>query len=172
MICMDDQRIYKKFTMQLPFFILLSSVPTMIPVVPSTPTLPTTIRLDDYKATIKLSKHHQHPSILKHIHVKVSDPQGKQIASLGALQINRAPIREDGDFLRVLDEDEQELADFSLKLFDKYGDIRSLHVDDEKLKGTGCWGRELNQGILYYVFFIDIPDETVKYTHICADYCR
>jgi len=101
--------------------------------------------------------------MLKLISLKVRDRQDqKEIAKLSALQINRGLMAENAQFLRILDEDEEELAQFSSTLFNKFGEIRPSIVEDEKFKGTGCWGRELNEGMLCYIYYVYVAEESVR----------
>ncbi|KAJ7721720.1 hypothetical protein DFH07DRAFT_760315 [Mycena maculata] len=49
-----------------------------------------------------------------------------------------------------------ELFTIASTLFDKYGEIRPWLVDDEYHKGSGVWGRELNEGRLVFVISVSV----------------
>ncbi|CCM00041.1 uncharacterized protein FIBRA_02067 [Fibroporia radiculosa] len=93
--------------------------------------------------------HPEYPNILIHLTAKVEHPIHKTIATLSALQIVR--WRCGDQFLRIMDEESQELHEFSVKLFDKNGHLKPELVDDEYHRGSGCWGREMNRGTIIYV---------------------
>lgn len=42
--------------------------------------------------------------------------------------------------------EEQDLHKAYFEVFDKYGSIKDFLVDDEWQKGSGVWGREINEG--------------------------
>lgn len=91
---------------------------------------------------------------LKHIKVTVTHPQHGHIASLSAIQIDRNRCR--SSFLEVVDEHSNELKQFGTKLFDKNGKLMPWFVENDHHKGTGCWGFELNNGIIMYVLRVDV----------------
>lgn len=110
--------------------------------------------------TTKLTskKHYEYPLALKEIVVKVSHPDHDgQVATLDALLINRFKLM--GDFLSVMDEESDELQKFAFGVFDMEGKIKSKLVEHEHHKGSGCWGRELNDGMLIYVSTIHVEPE-------------
>ncbi|KAF7289330.1 Ankyrin repeat family protein [Mycena indigotica] len=97
--------------------------------------------------------HHQHPEAIQIIDVTARHPQQGQlgaIASLTAWRLVRAHIRD--DFLHILDADHQELAN----VFDKYGQVRPHIIEPVYYNGSGCWGKELNKGSLFYVFGVSV----------------
>ncbi|PCH42308.1 hypothetical protein WOLCODRAFT_143973 [Wolfiporia cocos MD-104 SS10] len=127
-----------------------------------TDTLLDRLNLDDCKARFEEEAHWRYRKIMKRIRVNVLHPVHGKIASMSLLQIKRFQSREREDFLQMLDEDEDELANFSRTLFDKFGNVRPWLVEDEIFKGTGCWGTELNEGILYYLYYVDVRVEALK----------
>lgn len=58
-----------------------------------------------------------------------------------------------------MDEESDELHRFSMKLFDKNGMVRPEIVDHEHHKGSGAWGRELNDGTLVYIDDVEVKDQ-------------
>ncbi|KAI0072691.1 hypothetical protein K474DRAFT_1711376 [Panus rudis PR-1116 ss-1] len=82
-------------------------------------------------------------------YVTVNRSTCAEIASVYAILITRAAC-EDG-FPFMLDCESCETSDLAATLFDNDGKIRSDHVDHEFFKGTGVWGRELNDDKLVYV---------------------
>ncbi|KAJ7914865.1 hypothetical protein B0H13DRAFT_2001419 [Mycena leptocephala] len=49
-----------------------------------------------------------------------------------------------------------ELFTIASTLFDKYGEVRLWLLDNEYHKGSGVWGRELNEGRLIFVFCVSV----------------
>ncbi|OBZ78418.1 hypothetical protein A0H81_02167 [Grifola frondosa] len=96
----------------------------------------------------------EHPGALKNIDVEVRHPEHGQIALLSSLKIDRSKCF--GQFLQIMDDHSQELHEFSVKLFNKYGKLKPDHVDHEYHKGSGCWGRELDDGMLIYVVDVEV----------------
>lgn len=58
-----------------------------------------------------------------------------------------------------MDDESDELHQFSVKLFDKNGMVKPEIVDHEFHKGSGVWGRELNHGMMIYVDTISVKPE-------------
>jgi len=57
-----------------------------------------------------------------------------------------------------MDEEKDELHQFSVALFDKYGMARPWLIQASHRNGTGCWGREVNSGELIYLLNVDVND--------------
>ncbi|KAL6302447.1 hypothetical protein BKA93DRAFT_736745 [Sparassis latifolia] len=132
---------------------------------PSGPAGPS-IRPSDCRVTVKIDENAKtdYPTVFKTIDVKVRYPRGKEVASLRAVQIDRR-IACEGRFHQVMDsdmEDRDELEMMGRVLFTKYGEVRPWIVEDEQLKGTGCWGNELSDGMLIYILSVRVPDEASR----------
>ncbi|KAJ7454838.1 hypothetical protein FB451DRAFT_1565231 [Mycena latifolia] len=119
-----------------------------------------TLVLADLEATIHAKKfmHHEHrmsPNTLELLTLTIHHPKYKEIGSVTAVRVQN---RCRGFFLEVMDVD-TELFTIGSTLFDKYGEIRPWLVDNEYHKGSGVWGRELNNGRLFFVLcvFVDSP---------------
>lgn len=108
--------------------------------------------LANCKATIRIEPNDEHPRALKHLFMSVKYPKLGEMATLTALLINRRAYVNGPTFHQIMDEEHQELADFATTLFDKRGSIKEQLVDHEHHKGTGVWGREINNGLVVYIF--------------------
>ena len=82
-------------------------------------------------------------------------PRG--IARISGLEINRRFCR--GAFHDLLDEESDELMRFSLALFDANGMLKNEFTNDDYHKGSGCFGRELNQGLIFYLDTVEVDKE-------------
>lgn len=100
--------------------------------------------------------HDEYPKTLTTLSVNVTHPDFGKIASLKAWRISRVHCR--GDFLEIMDEESDEMHQFSVTLFDKYGTVRPHLVDPGSRSGTRCWGRELDAGELVYIEDISVKD--------------
>ncbi|KAL6307177.1 hypothetical protein BKA93DRAFT_718300, partial [Sparassis latifolia] len=79
------------------------------------------------------------------------------VASVTALQINRARCR--GSFLEVMDDMSQELHEFSVALFNKFGHLKPELVEHEYHRGSGCWGREMDNNMLVYIESVEVKPQ-------------
>ncbi|KAI0701641.1 hypothetical protein C8Q76DRAFT_825149 [Earliella scabrosa] len=110
--------------------------------------------LDDCVILSEVEPHHEHPSVLKQIVLKAMHPQDGELGALVALQIDRRRCR--GEFLVIMDEESQELCEFA------NGRLKSEFVENEYHKGSGVWGRELDEGMLLYVLSVLVEKEEHK----------
>jgi hypothetical protein len=104
----------------------------------------------------KAKNHWEHPRVIKTISLTVKHPQFGDIVSLEAWRISRAHCA--GSFLEIMDEDMDEMHQFSVTLFDKYGNVRPHLVNPGYRSGTGCWGREMDSGELVYILDITVQE--------------
>ncbi|KAJ6570250.1 hypothetical protein DFH09DRAFT_1154477 [Mycena vulgaris] len=116
-----------------------------------------TLLLADLETTINAKKfmkyeHRMEADALELLTLAIRHPKYKEIGSVTALRIRH---RCSGMFLEVMDID-TELFTIASTLFDKYGEIRPWLVDNEYHKGSGVWGRELNDGRLIFVFCVSV----------------
>jgi hypothetical protein len=63
------------------------------------------------------------------------------------------------DFFAIMDEDSSELHHFSVEIFDKYIHPRAWLLDGGRRTGTGCWGHEMNEGDLVYIFKLKVEPQ-------------
>ncbi|KAF7362384.1 Ankyrin repeat family protein [Mycena venus] len=105
---------------------------------------------------VKVKNHREHPRVIKNIIVKVKHPQFGDIVSLEAWRISRAHCAD--SFLEIMDEDMDEMHQFSVTLFDKYGNVRPHLVGSSYRSGTGCWGLEMNSGELLYIIDMNVTE--------------
>ncbi|KAF8150515.1 hypothetical protein K438DRAFT_1865533 [Mycena galopus ATCC 62051] len=112
--------------------------------------------LNNLTLKTKVKNHWEHPRAIKIISVQVKHPQFGDIVSLEAWRISRAHCA--GSFLEIMDEDMDELHQFSVTLFDKYGKARPHLMAPGYRSGTGCWGREMGAGELVYILDVTVKE--------------
>jgi hypothetical protein len=106
----------------------------------------------DFKFDVE--PHFGRSRFISRVDLAVIDRKRTQIARGYGMIINRSRM---GDaFHQIMDEDDAETASFSLTIFDKFGRIKSRLVDDEYHKGSGVWGRELNEGMIIFIYEIEV----------------
>lgn len=114
------------------------------------------IKLDECDVHIDTEPHYAHPSFQTAINLTILHSTHGEIASMNALGIDRQRSLQGGQFLQLMDEDEQELADFSQVLFDKFGFLKKYLIQNPHLRGTGVWGHEMDDGGLIYIYAINV----------------
>ena len=67
------------------------------------------------------------------------------------------------DFLEIMDEDSQEMHEFSVGLFDKYSNVRPWLVDGGAESGSGGWGTELSIRDMLYVEEVRVKEEVCSF---------
>ncbi|KAJ7284692.1 hypothetical protein C8J57DRAFT_1053132 [Mycena rebaudengoi] len=92
------------------------------------------------------------PNTLKLLTLTVNHPEKKEIVLVSAVLMKHRCY---GQFLEVMDID-SELFSIGSALFNKYGEIRPWLVDNEFHKGSGAWGRELNDGRLVFLLAVSV----------------
>ncbi|THH28406.1 hypothetical protein EUX98_g5788 [Antrodiella citrinella] len=88
------------------------------------------------------------------------EPEEERIHSLAYMSgicVHRHLCR--GDFLSIMDEESSELNEFSVRLFDNNGFLKREFMDSDHHKGTGCFGREVNKGALFYLDTVSVEQE-------------
>ncbi|KAF7297896.1 Ankyrin repeat family protein [Mycena chlorophos] len=116
-----------------------------------------TIDKDRLSLKIKSKGHYEYPRHIQDITLTAKHPQHGEVASLFAWRLVR-PLFGDR-FLQILDEDHQEMHDFSSSLFDKYGKALPYIIEPGFRSGSGVWGQELNDGLLFYVMMVSVPEK-------------
>ncbi len=116
---------------------------------------------------IKVSQHDVHPSCLKNIFVEVKHSNHHGIfAELTALIIDRSRC---DDFPAVMDQESDDLRKFSMAIFDDTGNIKRRFVDHEQHRGSGCWGEEMNQGMLVYMSDLSVEEQVSVSIRSCRN---
>ena len=111
----------------------------------------------EFTVTVKCDRSADHPAIMQDITLTAHDAQQRCVAQLRARQIDREPSRVRGDFLRVMEKSSTpELRAMAQTLFDKYGKLRSEHVEHGYHRGTGVWGHELDNGTLILILSVRV----------------
>lgn len=120
-------------------------------------------QLSPAQCSIKTSNrpYPEYPNVLKDIKFSAIHPEHGEVGSLRAWVIDKPACRD--DFIEIMDGLSKEMADFALKLFDKYGKLRPELVENEYHKGSGCWGRELNDGIIIYVVSVRVEPQVSRF---------
>ncbi|KDR66028.1 hypothetical protein GALMADRAFT_259860 [Galerina marginata CBS 339.88] len=118
------------------------------------------LNLSECTTTFTTEKHYEYPERLNHLYGTLTHPTLGELGTVTALQITRRMYFKDaGDFLEIMDEDSQELHEFSTGLFDKNSNIRPWLVDGGSRSGSGCWGSELSVGDMLYVQDLSVKAE-------------
>ncbi|KAM5534767.1 hypothetical protein V8D89_011631 [Ganoderma adspersum] len=110
--------------------------------------------VDQCTTDIEIDPHEEYPQALKVVVVHATHADHGRVGTLTALKINRKQLR--GEFLMVMDDESQELSDFATTLFDEIGHFRPEFIEHEYQKGSGVWGRELDDGLLLYVLSVNV----------------
>ena len=112
---------------------------------------------EDCSFTFSTKFDFEYPRALQDITLKATHPELGSVASLSAIKIYRRFCR--GSFLAIMDANSDELHQFSVELFDKFGRVRPWLLEPGNRCGTGCWGNELNDGQIIYVLNISVIKE-------------
>lgn len=109
------------------------------------------------KAYSEGDNHSRECVMLRYVYINVVDDKEGELGTLRALQIHRDTHHE---YLGALDADSREMYEFATTLFDESGDFRSELIEDDYLRGTGVWGRELdNDAPLLYINSIHVEEK-------------
>ena len=104
--------------------------------------------------------HYEHPDRMQYLNATLTHPSLGELATARCLQIQgRIRFKNAEDFLEIMDEDSQELNEFSVALFDKYSNVRPWLVDGGAKSGSGCWGTELSVGDMLYIEEVAVEKE-------------
>ncbi|TRM60524.1 hypothetical protein BD626DRAFT_504273 [Schizophyllum amplum] len=106
----------------------------------------------------------QRGGCISDVRLTATHPQHGLLGTLKAYKI--APIYQlKGSFFELLDSKSAELSDFGAKVLDNNMNVYSKLVDDEYHKGTGCWGREMNEGSIMFIHELEV-DRRVEHQGI------
>lgn len=115
------------------------------------------IHPNDCHVSFNVQDDDENPQTLKIITVMATHPAHHgPVASIEAVKILRRFCK--GQFLDVMDEESDEMHQFSVALFDKFGKVKPFLISEGHRSGTGCWGEELNTGELIYIKDINVND--------------
>ncbi|KIM49897.1 hypothetical protein M413DRAFT_439023, partial [Hebeloma cylindrosporum] len=110
------------------------------------------LKLSECTPKFTVVKHDEYPERMQYLNATLMHPTLGELATARCLQISaRLRFKNAGDFLEIMDEDSQELHEFSVGLFDKNSNIRPWLVDGGPKSGSGCWGTELSVGDMLYI---------------------
>jgi hypothetical protein len=128
-----------------------------------------TLNLAECNATFRNKKHYENPETLQYLSATLTHPVFGELATAHCLKVvARMRFKSTGDFLEIMDDESQELHEFSVGLFDKYSNIRPWLVDGGAKSGSGCWGNELNVGDILYVQDVRVKEEVCSVLFLCG----
>jgi hypothetical protein len=110
-------------------------------------TLP--LNLDECTVKITQEAHYEpeYANRMSSLDVVARHPQLGELAKMRCTIVGRRSLfKTHGDFLRMMDEESDELMQFSKKLFDAHSNVQPWLIDGRYKSGSGCWGKELNKG--------------------------
>ena len=114
-------------------------------------------------------KHFENPETFQYLNATLTHPALSQLATARCLQIlGRMRFKKNGQFLEIMDEESQELHEFSVGLFDKYSNVHPWLVDGGVKSGSGCWGTELSIGDMLYVKDVKVKKEVCFFFFFCG----
>ncbi|KAG5717938.1 Proteasome subunit alpha type-4 [Termitomyces sp. T112] len=114
-------------------------------------------QLDDCSFSFSMQGNYDHPRIFRNINLKVTHPELGHVGSLYAVKILRHLC--ENAFLEVMDDHSDELQQFSLALFDKFGRVKPWLYQPGNRRGTGAWGKELDNSTIVYVLNAFVNDK-------------
>ena len=124
----------------------------------------TSLKLTECTPKFTTKKHFENPDRMQYLSVTLTHPGLGELATAHCLKIlGRMRFKNTGDFLEIMDEESQELHEFSVGLFDKYSNVRPWLVDGGAKSGSGCWGTELSIGDMLYVQDVRVKEEVCPY---------
>lgn len=129
------------------------------------------LNLSECTPKFTIEKHYDCPERMQYLNATLTHPVLGELAIARCLQIHgRMWFKNAGDFLEIMDEDSQEMQEFSVGLFDKYSNVRPWLVDGGAKSGSGCWGTELSIGDMLYVEEVRIKKE-VSSLFVSRSFC-
>ncbi|KAG6877052.1 hypothetical protein C0993_010739 [Termitomyces sp. T159_Od127] len=99
----------------------------------------------------------EHPRIFRNIDLKVTHPKLGHVASLYAVKILRHLC--ENAFFEVMDDHSDELQKFSLAFFDKFGRVKPWLYRPGNRRGTGAWGKDIDNSTIVYVLNMLVDDQ-------------
>lgn len=115
-----------------------------------------TISLNNLSFEFEAEESCDYPEQLHTLSGSAIDPVHGLVATLRGYCIYREHL--EGDFLAMMDDESQELHEFSVALFDRDGMIKP-HLKNGFRSGSKCWGDELNEGTLIYLEDITVGEK-------------
>jgi len=126
------------------------------------------LNLSECTPTFTTEKHYEYPNMMQYLNGTLTHPALGELATVRSLQIQRRMrFKNAGDFLEIMDEDSQELHEFSVALFDKHSNVRPWLVDGGSRSGSGCWGTELSIGDMLYIEEVNVKEEVCLLLAFC-----
>jgi hypothetical protein len=116
--------------------------------------LPTMAIIDKCTISYKPRANASYPEGLTDIAATVTHPKYGKVADITAIKIHRGYM--EAAVHRVLDDQTDELAEFSTTILDRFGNVRPWLVEPGWRSGSGVWGRELDEGQLLYISFVHV----------------
>lgn len=108
--------------------------------------------------------HCEYPERMQYLNATLTHPSLGELATARCVQIHgRIQFKNAGNFLEMMDDESQELHEFSVSLFDKCSNVRPWLVDGGPKSGSGCWGTELSIGDMLYIKEVDVKKEVCSF---------
>lgn len=126
-------------------------------------------RLDDCSFSFSMKGNDDHPRIFRNINMKVTHPKLGRIGSLYAVKIMRHLCG--NSFLGVMDDHSDELQKFAVAFFDKNGHVKPWLYRPGVRRGTGAWGKEIDNSTIVYVLDM-LVNKKVSVLRFSAVYIR
>lgn len=126
-------------------------------------------QLDECSFSFAMKGDDEHPRIFKNIDLKVTHPKLGRIGSLYAVKILRHLCG--NAFFQVMYDHSDELQKLSLKFFDKSGHVKPWLYRPGVRRGTGAWGKDIDDSTIVYVLNMFIDDQ-VSVLRFSAVYMR
>ena len=122
------------------------------------------LNLSECTTKFTTKKHYEYPERMQYLNATLWHPSLGELATARCLQIHgRIHFKNAGDFLEIMDEDSQEMHEFSVGLFDKYSNVRRWLVNGGSKSGSGCWGMELSIGDMLYIEEVKVKGEVCSF---------
>ncbi|KAG6895477.1 hypothetical protein C0992_001071 [Termitomyces sp. T32_za158] len=117
-------------------------------------------QLNDCLFSFKTKGNDDHPRIFRNIDLKVTHPKLGRIGSLYAVKILRHLCG--SSFFEVMDDHSDELQKFALAFFDKFGHVKPWLYRPGNRRGTGAWGKEINNSTIVYILDVTVKDQELR----------
>ncbi|KIJ65696.1 hypothetical protein HYDPIDRAFT_131072 [Hydnomerulius pinastri MD-312] len=120
------------------------------------------VQIQDCIPTFKVKPSYETPRVIEFLNLKLKHPSVGEVGVIHAVKIHRS--RAGDGLLEALDAESDELMRFGTTVIDKRGLIRPWLVDNDFHKGTGCWGREMDEhmGPIVYITHISVEKPELR----------
>lgn len=118
------------------------------------------LNFKDCTATFTLKPNYGCRGRLFHLSGRVTHPRHGSIAFLDGYAIQRRhEWVEAGNFMRTMHGENLELKLLTHQVFDNLLEVYPWIYNDTRRSGSGVWGKELNEGDIFFIEFIKVDDK-------------